>query len=518
MTDDLVGDTAKLDRFDRALLFGWLGDIWWDIDQGRAREWMRKAINGVEATSIQEEDHERNQRLTTARALLAIIAKRDEKLSLKLTSLFIPKSSYPTNGGKIEDATALIDAALAILNEDPKRAAELGSASLRISPSYRLASLLWRMRRIDINLANTLFTEVLAVARTAYDLNLLNALISVAFRGPAPSDELKTKILVVVAEGLLRLSAQAKEKVEPCKLATMASNLLDHFNRLLPQQAALVQFEVRRCQDNALPGSEQEVNEAMRESQLKTIEDFLKAAQETTEPKKDEYLAKAAYMAFEQKDYDRAISILEEISDSGRNAMNGTWESWRATFAGMAAAAYVKRGDWQSMARVVANTPLALRAFVRIFVLDALSAQDNRDGIIEFLYQARKDLANATEENRADWLIILLHRYVKFVPADAPLVLSETIAAINRVKHYDPKGGNVNEDAGNKILDNELLLKSYSLPVQLFEIDYLGVRQSIANIEAPTIRAAVRLNLLRTSLEKHRSTKKPKTVTPKSGG
>ncbi|MEK6282056.1 MAG: hypothetical protein AABN95_17005 [Acidobacteriota bacterium] len=517
ITDDLVGDAAKLDRFDRSLLLGRLGQLWWDIDQERAREWMQKAISSVEATSSQDEDQDRSQRLATARALLAIISTRDKQLSLKLTSLFIPKSSVSTKAGKIEDANALIDAALAVLDLDPKRAAELGLASLRISPSYRLATLLWRMRPINSQLSDALFAEAISAARSTYDFNLLTALVSVAFKGPKPSDELRAKVLAVVAEALLRPTISSEDEFSSCQFSRIASNLSQHYDHLPPQQITLVRMKVNRCQ-TVLCSGEKKVDETFRGTQPKTVEDFLKAAEETTQPKKDDLLARAAYLTFEKKDYDQAISILDAISDSGRKAMNGTWESWRATFAGMGAAAHVKRGDRQAMERIVANTPSTLRAFVRIFVVDAMATQDDRDGIVEFLYQARKDLANANETDKADWHINLVHRYAKFVPTDAPRVLSEAIASINRVREYEPKIGDINEDARHKVLSNELLLKSYSLPIQLLETDYLGVRQSISFIEAPTVRTAVRLNFLRTSLEKYRSTRNAGTLTTESGG
>src|SRR5678816_1809399 len=87
ITEDLVKDATGFKPSGRALLWARLGQQWWRDDPERARAWILKSIEVVEAVPNRENPAERNLRLATARMLLNIVAPLDEKLSKRLIGI-----------------------------------------------------------------------------------------------------------------------------------------------------------------------------------------------------------------------------------------------------------------------------------------------------------------------------------------------------------------------------------------------------------------------------------------------
>jgi hypothetical protein len=505
MTDDLIRDAATQTEPDRALLWGRLGKAWWVEDPVRARTWFKKAVQEVESPSDHESATKRRQRFSIARALMNIIAPHDKTLGTQLASLFESDVERATTKERGENAQALIDAALAVLDSNPKQAAELGSASLRIGRSYRLASLLWRLRSRDAKLGDVLFIETLMLARTTYEKDLLDALTSVAFRGPVPSDELRMKVLSILAEGLLRVPTSTGGEGEICKLAPTASLYLEQYNRLAPQQAPIVRQALTRCQSGLKSSARQSVDEALRDQPLKSIADLESEADKAASQElRDDYLIRATGMAAEQKNFEQAISLLDRISDAGRKQLGGGWEGWRWEYASLAALAQLKRGDRPAMYRIIAATPADLRGLVQIAVAPELGKLGEPSSAIELLNDARQRLAQSSEAEVIDGYFSLVRHYETLIPIDALNVFNEAVKALNRPEKGDPTADQT-LDAATSLLSNDLLLAPYNVPVALLERDEQGLRAAISSIESPSKRAAIRLNLLSSALARHRA-------------
>lgn len=507
ITDEIVKDAPALMTLDRSVLWARLGETWWKDDPERARAWLLKAVQELEvAQTDQENGSDRQRRLDTARSLLSIISPRDKALSDRLMAIFKPDADHVSSADGSKNASALIDNALAILNADPQRAIELGSESLRAGRTPRIGSLLGALRRRVGKSSDDLFVETLEVARVNYDRQVLATLAAVAFKGAAPSDDLRRRLLQVFAEGLLHPITSSADEAVACNLASNAASLMNEFDRLLPQQAGLVRLAITRCRPLLQDWEQQVVNESLSDQSLNTVEAILEAASKAPDSKtRDSYLGRAAYMAGQEKSFDHAISILDDISSEGQEQMGSTWDSWRWEYTSSAALARYKHADRLGMYHVITGTPGKLRPFVQISVARDLIKLGDRVTATELAGEARKGLAQADTSDAADGYLSLIRLYAQLMPSVTPTVFSETVAVMNRGKQSSSSSGIfLKGDSESLSLSNDILFRSFSLPISLLEIDNVGVRHAISSIESPFKRAAIRLNFLNLLLERRR--------------
>ena len=508
ITDDLVKDSEALTRFDRALLLASLGSVWRKDDAESARKWTEKAIREVESASEKESPSERRQRLATAGTLLKLSGVQDEMLTARLLKVLADDTVNNASEEQRENAKSLVEMAQTLVEADPRRAAELGSAALRAGGNYKLAGLLWRLRKRDAKLGDSLFIEILTAARTrGYDPGLLSLLPSVAFEGPEPSDLLRAKLLGTLAEGLLHPSGSVADEAAVCKLAPISAPLLPEFQRLIPQQASAIRYVVTKCQPQLDSTSRKDVNDTLRDQPLNTVEELLKAAKESSDlERRITYLYRAASMAGERQEFDRAILILDGFTDGERELMsklmNGLWESARASFALAAASSYLRRGEHDRMRRVIVSTPVSLLAFVQIGVASELMKKGDRAAAIELFDEGRLNLTKADQGQAVGSYIELVRQYAAFDAFKALSVLRDATSAINRSDSGQEEKSS--SDFETPLLSSDMLMTPYSLPASLLEVDEQGVREAISSINSPVKRAAVRLRLLSTSLSRRR--------------
>jgi hypothetical protein len=514
MTDDLLKDAVALTRYDRALLWARLGEAWWQDDRERAQTWMQKAVEEMETAADQGSAAERGPRLAAARSLLSIITLRDGKLSTRLMNVFTSGIEQAAESDREANAQALASAALAVLDIDPKRAAELGSMSIRLGRSTNLVRLLWRLRERDTKLADALFRDALKSARITYDYSLLIWLDSVAFKAPAPSDELRRELLSVITEGLMRQTASAGDEAAACQLSSIIAPRLDELQRLLPQQAGMARLAIARCQPTLNPTSRQPVDESLSEEPLKTIDDFLKAAGQTSDRQtRDQYLSRAVNLAAEQKNFDRAVAILDGMTREEQEQMGETWSSWRWTFASLAAVNHLQREDRYKMWQVINTTPARLRPLAQISVAKALFKKGDRGGAIELMDEARKGMTRLDLSEATSAYVSLVTLYVELMPSEAPTVFRDAVASMNRAGSSETSGsGSSVDELDKQLLSHELVFNSFAnLPARLLETNELVVGQTISLIESPLKREVVRLKLLRAALEQRSPVTPPST-------
>jgi hypothetical protein len=507
VTDDLTKDAISLAPNDRALLWARIGKAWVKDDPERAATSIKRAVEIVEFVPDQESDAERRQRLHTAKALFDIIPSQETKLRLRLEALFTSGQNRST-ARRVESAEGMIAAAVAVVDSNPQRALDLGARSLQVAKSYKLAFLLWKLRKREPRLADVLFDHALAVTKTTYDAESLSWLGQYAFNGQTPSDERRRALLGVMAEGLLRNSTSPSGQREVCQLSETVASRLDEFARLLPLHWGSVRAAVQRCQALVPAFSRETVENALRERPLKSIDELESEADTaSSEETRDEYLTRAARLAAQHNDFERGISILDRISDRGRKALDG-WDNWRQEFASFAAASHLRAGNRSAMHKVIAATPSRLRAYVQIALARALLEASDRDSAFELLSAARQGLAESTGQEVINSYFSLLNHYENLMPVETLSVLNEAVKAINRSEKSDPK-----PSAGlqsETLLSNDILVRQYKLPLTLMERDELGIRGAISSVEPATTRAAMRLNLIEASLERHR------TITPRA--
>ncbi len=222
---------------------------------------------------------------------------------------------------------------------------------------------------------------------------------------------------------------------------------------------------------------------------MKSVDDFLRAADETNNQERRRFLrSRAAYLASQNKDYARAISILDGFDNEDREEMAETWDNWRWEFAAAAALQRLEHDDLHGLDRIVYATPVRLRAFVEIAVAGELDKR-HQDKAVELLQDARRHFAKATAVS-LDWYLSLVRRYVKLMPQESTVILEDLVKAINRT-----------DQQRNDDVKYSFNLTPVELPAILVENDSAQVRTIIANINNKAMRLRFTLSILECQLK-----------------
>jgi hypothetical protein len=496
LTTDLLKDAADLSSMQRAVLWVKLGQRWWREDPKRARTWVTNAIEVVEQVPNKETPEERQERMETASIILAIVTPLDQKLSKQL--LTVLASGKSTDSERAIAANALIDAAIAVVKDDPKRAGELGALALRTgSPNNNIRELLFPLRARDPKLADSLFVQSLALVKQDPHSRLLNSLLYVAFpaqRGisddvPVPPDALRMELLQVLVD-LLNARPAGGENSN-CGVVAWISPYFSEIERLLPKQWPVVRSAINQCQSS--PSLDQltqrHIDEATHAQPLDTVESFLKAAADAKDTEvRTGYQYRAANLAMEHKDYERALKLLDDMPKEERGE---TWDSYRWQWAADGAIEHYKNSRFGEMNRMLDAVPLDFQPLAKTAFIQWLpeGAVSETAPIIHILNDALKGLRRSNIPEKYHWYFGLLRSTIKYQPADANAVLKDTIASLNQVKEETP-------------LDATDYLRYMGPP--LLEMDEFVVKDALASITLVPMRVQLRLSLLNATLQRMR--------------
>lgn len=485
-TDELLKHAVALNPPQRGVLFGYLAKTWHGRDKVKARGYLKKAIEEVAHAPNRETFAERNERLSSARTLLVLAAKFDSELTREINSILSTDLDHDSEEQRNANANAFVQAALTLVDSDHDKALSLGSMSLKLGRTPNIIYLLSKLGMRDQSAGDKLFLEVLSVTERTLDSNMLGALSRLAFIGRVPSESVRKRTLDILADLLLAV-AQANTV---CQFTRIAVPLIPHFRALLPNRAQMVEAAIVRC-NNSSSAFAETVTGQDYDPQLNSVDDFLRAADETNNRERRVFLrSRAAYLASQNKDYDRAISILDTFDEDEREQLGEAWDNWRWEFASSAALQFLQRDDIPAIDRIIHDTPPRLRAFVEIMVAGEMESSRYKEKAVELLQNARRNLSKATDAS-LDWYLSLLRRYVKLMPQEATLVLEDLVKSLNRT---DAKR---DEDNSKNSVFN---LTPVELPTILLENDLAQVRSIIAKINVKATRLRFTLSILECQL------------------
>jgi len=510
LTDDLLKDATQLTSNRKAVLWARLGQRWWRDDPRKAATWITSAIELVEPVPNMEKPEERRQRIQTARQLLQIVGPLDQKFSNRLVVILTKDRELISEAELAENVDGLLNAAVLIVNQDPKRAAELGELALRLGQPTDIASLLFNLRRRDATLADALMVKALAVARQSPEAQLLNSLTAAAFPAQkgigaivgVPPDSLRAELLLLDVAYLNATPINAENQNTTCAaVGAFIAPVLSEFDCLAPQQSVIARQAISKCQSLASL-VQQRIDDASGNQPLNPVEALLKAAADAKDLSvRTVYEYRAAALAKDKKDYDRALKILDNISKEGREFMGGSWEAYRWDWAALSAIEHYKQGRLLEMNLVLNAVPVDLQAFAKAAFVDRLPARKNQEQspALQFLNDAKASLrrADIPESEKYSWYFALLRLTVKYQPNDARAAFKEAIAALNRAEQGVDAKGQTNT------LDTTELSKT--LPASLLEMDEFAIREGLASVASVETRSQLRLELLETTLQRMRN-------------
>lgn len=498
VSDDLVSDVPRLDKPERILTLARLADTWWIDDPKRSQGWFKRAVDLV-SPGANEDPSETKCRLAMARSLLAILANRDSHLSQRLLSHLTDEKHNRDPKDRTENADALAAAATAIVSSNPNTALALGEESLKLGASTRMGQLLWRLRSSSPAHGDKLFQRTIEVASATTNPNLFSVLITAVTGGPFRDDAYKRQILQEIVSITVRRAEPAFHE-DNCRIVRMLSQLLSSAETLAPESAQRLRQTYSACSST---GSRNTPSDTDIKPVPSTVEELLKAAADTQNlSERTTYLTKASQLSAANKDYEKAISILDSMDAEVRKSVGAGWFTWRWDFASTAACTYRKTENFQALHRVIDATPPSLRPIAQIVAAmncDSFSPTE----LLELMDAARSNMKRVEGADQGMWFLSLVRLYGKLAPETTPLVLSEATAILNRntSKKVDVCGSAVFEPT---VLTSQIVLNQYRLPASLMESDFVGTRQAVRSVERTDIRVALQLNLVIAALAEQR--------------
>lgn len=503
ITEELMKDASDLPPSARALLWARLGELWWLEDREKARSWLYKAVAIVEAVPNREDSDERRRRLDTARGLLQIIAPLDPEISKKLIPILDERGEEEARDERETNADAIIQAAISLVDKNPERAAEMGALALRIGTPSDIASLIFALRSKDTRLSEALFSQALATARQTLIPELLHSLTRAAFPNESQIKSKTPELPDLLRRELLRLhiaylEATPKNQNSICGgVISFILPVVAQIDRLLPEQGAFARQSVTRCQ-SVSPLAQQRIDDSLRQQPLRTIDDFLKAADDANDLKvRTVYRYRAAALAKEKKDYDRALKILDSMSKEAREFMDGSWEAYRWEWAARSAVNHFNNGEIFEMRKVMEEVPFNLQPLAKLVFISYLPEGRNKeaDPTLEYLNDGRTGLGRSSlkDSEKNGWYFGLLELTVKYQPDHAIAVLNETVAVLNKAEKTR---------SGDDKQTRESLLEPISkhFSATLLEMDEFAVAKAISSLSSLDTRVRVRLDLLQACL------------------
>jgi hypothetical protein len=499
LTDELLKDGADLKPLRRAVLWTRLAQRWWKQDRRRATIWLGNAVEVVEQVPNKESPEDREERLRTARQMLPVVAACEPKFGKRLVNVLTPDDKSAITE-RLENANALIYAADSLFKDDPRRAAELGALALRLGPPDDFSSLLFYLRSRDPKLADDLLIPALTLANPNPTARWLNSLTYAAFpasRGltqgvPLPSDPLRVEVLQLLIAYINANPFNDQNKDTVCAtLAFSVAPLLGEFERLLPQQTPVARQAINQCQSVA-PLVQQQFDSTLQSESLNSVEALLKAAAEAKDVRvQTVYEFRAATMARNAQDYERALKILDRMGKEEREFMSDMWEFLRWDWTAEGALNYFYKGSLLDMNLLLNGVPSDLRPFAKIAFLTRMKEPKDFEPapIVQILTDAITELrrSSVSDSDKHNWYFALLKPALKYQPADANAVLKAAISSLNQSKD-------------RKTLDTAEF--SEGIAESLLQMDEYIVKDSLASITLVETRAQLRLVLLKESLDR----------------
>ena len=510
LSNDLSKDATTFQTLDRAVLWSRLGDLWWKTDAERGRGFLLKAVQDIEAAVSTKSDgqhkNDSGQLISAIRVVTQIVASRDDKLGDRLiTSLsaFTKDAKESSSSDSVYLADALVEAAMQIISDDPARAAQLGSASLRYGDSSKLNLLLIGLRDRNSKLADSLFNEALTKAQLSQDFNLFSSLTFAAFTAnynPAikavpPSLQLRASLLNAIIKGVIQ--ADMTGQPPDCGFALLITPLLGEVDQIAPQQAAPVKNAVAKCK-SVVPGGD----EATRNQPFKTAEDFLSAAKNADSTElRTLFLSRAIQAAGKSGNIDLAISILDGMTREEREVMGDAWDPIRVQYATFAGMRNYANEDFAGIERVINAVPQELQGFVALNIAEEMlgDTREKNTVAIDLLGRARRSFEklDSADFNTFYPYMSLVRAYGKVSPQDAYSVLREAVKFINRVTLLPKEKTAPSEQVARGQFE------PLDVPAELVQLSAFDLMSIVSSVDSAALRTRLRLSLL-TSLLSYR--------------
>jgi hypothetical protein len=394
---------------------------------------------------------------------------------------------------------------------NPNRLFALAQRAIEVRDGNAVLPAYQSLRSSDPQHADQFARQALQAARGNYDSFLLFGLAQLASpqaglpeRLKAP-EELRSQILDVLAAGILRPPQRPAETQEICRLAMPVTMAMKAFPS--SQQAQLV-VAVDKCKSIDANVS-QNVNYSEIRNREGAAGELLRWAGESNDVRSRGALKLVAVdRALGEKDFSRALDIMDTFTAEERDALISEWETkWRVIAHDWIFVSYSAH-DPQAIQQVIARAPGNLRATLMITAASrGFASKDTAYGMA-MLTQARRELENNPVTSEYSPYLFLLNLYAANAPEQALDVLRMAIAGMNNFKF--PEGVKIHPAPPG------WQLTTIKVPASLLDSDPQMVSAAVSTLKSPQARVAMRLGLLQACLQRYQGPAKPPAPKPAS--
>jgi hypothetical protein len=305
----------------------------------------------------------------------------------------------------------------------------------------------------------------LAVTQRGY-FELLADLLAVA-TGGEPDREARCEAVSVVFPWLKRLGS-----IFPGRRLSVNEGVQDCFPFFYPLAAAIVPT-------------------GLTLDEPRDADNLLETARNAGDPrvKSHYYYLAISRLAFDEE-FQKIIAVLDGMTND-RNVIGETvWINWRIEYAVRAVIKSLTQDDSQAANRILDRTPVHLRPFVRLRVVNELSLPDHRDFVFENLESIRKEFGSFdfSERIAARGYLSATRLYLRIKPSEADEVFAEAVKFINKTDR------NNSDFLPEK--DFAPMNDYVSLPADLLQYDENSAFSSLSNISSRRSRVRLKLGLL----------------------
>jgi hypothetical protein len=403
----LEGVERKTKRLDASILkvkiLAQIADTLWTYEEEHARALFGEAFAAIPTILL---DPKTDQRLRIAAAnqgpgplsdlraeVLQIIAGRDPILAQRLVESL--KGPSESRGNEFEKEELKWDIAIASAKSQPHQTAEFFRMHLRGGIDETIGSALVALRRVNQPLANQLFGEAIAIARSnpsppgQFESLALYVLPSEDGLSPLSQasgdyyplikdylDYVSTRLILQLNEGE---ASQARAEASAEEYRTLQA-LLPLFEKFSPNQAVYVQQRMGRLRDTM----SSRTAETLSPREL-DVEELLRQAEGIIgSRKRDLRLIYVSSIAAHQGDLPKAISVAERISDPDERSIQVSLLTYQA------ASKALEQSDFEKAYRLAKNVEFLPQ---RVMVYELLARhyrksanQDRRLNLLEEIW------------------------------------------------------------------------------------------------------------------------------------
>lgn len=446
-----------------------IAETLWDYDKARARRLFEEVFKG--AGSLESKigqgafissapDLVEPLRFEMRKEILQSVSTRDGELAERLAASIQfekPHRTLDPARNQLAIDRELVEhnlaVALNIADSDPQRAARLARDSLNRIINYGFTKLIRSMRVNNPSLSDQLFLDALSTLRSKpiYISNKIAILAPYVFpelkqepdgySNERVNPELESRFLDLIYDVVTRLSTEAQVN-ENSPFGTSSFDhstlqaILPHFEKQSPARAAIVRSLiddiVKKINQAGRKDMFDSEDEAWGELFKSTVSELLRKADVSkNQEEKDELYSNAAFLLAQRDgDFDKALPLIEKISDQRKRTYILTMLRTGAT------SLAIRNGETERAYRY-ANEMTDLNEQIRMFqeIAGKLIDQKETTRAAEAVSETARLIQHLSDQtSRAEDFLILAGIASRLSPARGFEVTQSAVEAINKTE------------------------------------------------------------------------------------